>query len=417
MIEADFTFHPIGQGCFYSGNIKVNDTNLFRFVYDCGSITKGGHLEKAISAYKSSFSTGDKLDLLIISHFDQDHVNGVDKLLNGIRCDKIIIPYYDKIERLLLYAVSDRTDDLYRQFLADPIGYFDERYDIGEIIVVGEPDEGSETIENLVPITPRNKLSLENLKKIIDELKDINLKGTSIVEYPMIYGTTKAKKLKVSHLTEPYTLDIAFWEFVFHLKKIDDPNLVKKFRDDVNTILETDNIAIKDLFDKDSTNSLRKYYKELAGDVNSTSLVTYHGPLFEVDKIKYIKNCEMIKYGGSLRSDFSLDKKFGTLLTGDINISSKRSHENIIKHLGSEYFDQIRLFQVPHHGSKYCWPFQTKEFHKFPTYVVNHGFYRKKHPAKKVLDHIHTIIDPALQSFYVNNEYAEFQILFKFPIE
>ena len=43
-----------------------------------------------------------KIDLLVISHLDKDHVNGVSKLMEWFDIKKIVIPYMSKIEKIIL---------------------------------------------------------------------------------------------------------------------------------------------------------------------------------------------------------------------------------------------------------------------------------------------------------------------------
>ncbi len=80
MIEGNFKFYPVGQGCFYAGSIK-NDIEEFVIVYDCGTISSRNYLLDSIDEFKRHYK---KIDLLMISHFDEDHVNGVSELLTSI---------------------------------------------------------------------------------------------------------------------------------------------------------------------------------------------------------------------------------------------------------------------------------------------------------------------------------------------
>ena len=94
---ADFTFHNVGQGLFYTG--KVGD---FNFMYDCGS-ERRRHLNSVISNYKNHKLTVSRVDLLILSHLHDDHVAGLNALLNnGISIDTTILPYLPPIERLMV---------------------------------------------------------------------------------------------------------------------------------------------------------------------------------------------------------------------------------------------------------------------------------------------------------------------------
>jgi hypothetical protein len=55
------TFHPIGQGAFYSER-----NEKFNMVYDCGEWKDSNYANKVV---KQSFGTTDTIDLLFISHF------------------------------------------------------------------------------------------------------------------------------------------------------------------------------------------------------------------------------------------------------------------------------------------------------------------------------------------------------------
>lgn len=78
MTQGDFTIHPVGQGLFYTGKIG----QAFNLVYDCGRgnhSTVGADSDFAllISNYKRHELINDTIDMLVVSHFDSDHANGL----------------------------------------------------------------------------------------------------------------------------------------------------------------------------------------------------------------------------------------------------------------------------------------------------------------------------------------------------
>ena len=81
--------HPVGQGGFISETIFWDS---FTIVFDCGS--KGRKhkelLSRQIDILKKRTSS---IDLLFISHFDEDHVNGVTMLVSEFQIEKVIIPF------------------------------------------------------------------------------------------------------------------------------------------------------------------------------------------------------------------------------------------------------------------------------------------------------------------------------------
>lgn len=87
ILRQKFTIHPVGQGFFYSGLIETSltpgITNHYRIVFDCGSLNKTNCLDEVIKYRKVDFQPRTKLDLLISSHFDEDHVNHIHELLDN----------------------------------------------------------------------------------------------------------------------------------------------------------------------------------------------------------------------------------------------------------------------------------------------------------------------------------------------
>jgi beta-lactamase superfamily II metal-dependent hydrolase len=67
-------FRNVGQGLFYTGKIGE-----FTFVYDCGSNSGMNYVEKAVDDFHNEVQST-KLGMLVISHFDSDYINGIQKL-------------------------------------------------------------------------------------------------------------------------------------------------------------------------------------------------------------------------------------------------------------------------------------------------------------------------------------------------
>src|SRR5215218_7442471 len=92
---------PVGQGCFATGtidarNVTNNETRL-HYVYDCGARNRAC-LREVISNYKDGAG---RLDALFVSHFDDDHVSGLDLLLANVSAKTVYIPYIDNVAPVL----------------------------------------------------------------------------------------------------------------------------------------------------------------------------------------------------------------------------------------------------------------------------------------------------------------------------
>ena len=97
-----FKLCNVGQGLFYIGDIGYEDEKSFRFIYDCGA-EKVSNIKNAIDDYIDESII---IDMLVISHFDKDHISGLELLLEKAKkIKKIFIPYYDDIDSYLLLMI------------------------------------------------------------------------------------------------------------------------------------------------------------------------------------------------------------------------------------------------------------------------------------------------------------------------
>ncbi|WP_294264183.1 hypothetical protein [uncultured Chryseobacterium sp.] len=381
MLESNFEFHPVGQGCFYSGYIKYEDF-YFNMVYDCGTVSPRNFLTHEINKYKTNVQ-GD-LDILIISHFDEDHINGVFELLQGTTCKNLIIPYYEPIERLILAISSAETDGGdYIEFLQNPITYFIERdFKIDRIIVIGRPNNDSDKVLNSDNISPDTVID-ENKGFILqadfyDKADSIILQDIAEIDKNILIHS------KIKFLKKPYRVQIQFWEFIFYLRNHSNQLLVQKVTKEINDLIISKGITILDLFDIEYLKDLKIIYeKNFNNDFNNTSLVTYHGPIKNDNLRTYFwcePHCRLQEY----------NNKSGTLLTGDISLKTRDSIQKLINYY-DHYMEKICFFQVPHHGAKANWNLTTSnELPAFCVYIINHGIGRKNHPGLEVIENIRT---------------------------
>lgn len=400
MINANFKFHPVGQGCFYSGRIKY-DRVSFNIVYDCGTVSPRNFLTGEINKYKRTING--VLDLLIISHFDKDHINGVFELLNGITCKNLIIPYYQPIERLMLAISANENDNAdnrdYIEFLRNPIAYFIERdFNIERIIFIGEPNNDSDTVYNPDNNSPDFDINGDTSMNIQVDLFENNIFPENVADLD------KAATLQntiVKFLKKPYRIQLPFWEFVFYLKEQENKLLVTKITTEINNLAESLNVSVLDLFDEEHLKDLKKIYASKFKNLNNTSVVTYHGPI----------NSFNIK--GELWRSFywsCYKGKCGTLLTGDISLKAIKNIQSLQKYYGS-YLDTISFFQIPHHGAKANWNITpSNNLREFCTYIINHGLGRKHHPSLEVIHFVKSTYNNSIISFSNEAQASEYYV-------
>lgn len=104
--------HPVGQGAFFTEHFDNNDKECARLnvVYDCGSKTclQAGMSALVTSEIQIAFNYKEHVDLLAISHFDEDHTNGLKTLIHHALMDEkthVVIPF--KYPYLLMVMEKD----------------------------------------------------------------------------------------------------------------------------------------------------------------------------------------------------------------------------------------------------------------------------------------------------------------------
>ncbi len=150
--EQKFTIHPVGQGLFYSGEIRFNNAVKFRMVFDCGSLPQNKSTNEVKYYRENNFNTDKILDLLVISHFDADHINQIKTLLGSdVKVKRLVMPFLNFEERLFLAArfihnVHDSTesseDDQTVNFILDPLTTLAENFgdDTEYYFIENDPD-------------------------------------------------------------------------------------------------------------------------------------------------------------------------------------------------------------------------------------------------------------------------------------
>jgi len=387
MVRADvnFIFHNVGQGLFYSGEIESN-MGCFRFIYDCGSENKW-LVKSSIKRFKND--TADKvIHLLILSHLDKDHTNGVDELFAHFDIREVIIPYFSPVERLIIALRRVNMPEWYYEFLADPVEYLFER-GVERIIILGGKGGG----ERKEDFPPSNEIPLE-----WDEYLKINLPEDPALEKE-IRGNEEdwesyidEKRLLVrSH--NGYILALGLWFFKFFNYKVSRSNL-QNFRNCLNRkgVNPESGKDIKEVIrDEKHRKELRKdcyspIVKELR-EINNTSLVAYHGPLGRVTSVIFLFSHHLPYHLCKIRY-YDFNNNFGQFLTGDINLNPRPRYEELKNHYNC-CLEKVVMGQVPHHGSKYNWREELlKDTPNSKIWVVSARSGSRHHPSSKVIESI-----------------------------
>lgn len=129
MIHVNQCFQAVGHGTFFTGLLHDSKGNFpdFSWVYDCGS-KRTTRINQAINKVVTGWLPK-KIDLLVLSHFDDDHVNGVEQLLRACSVRHLALPYMDAAQQLAQAAsvTGDICSASTALFQLDPIAWLNSR--------------------------------------------------------------------------------------------------------------------------------------------------------------------------------------------------------------------------------------------------------------------------------------------------
>ena len=105
---------PVGQGGFA---VEQFEAGRYNVVFDCGTTTRIGkkNCKKVIEdEIRRTFEPRTRIQKVFISHFHEDHINGLPFLLEHCRVDEIYLPYLTQSEQvitlILLHEYMDNTN-------------------------------------------------------------------------------------------------------------------------------------------------------------------------------------------------------------------------------------------------------------------------------------------------------------------
>lgn len=351
-IIAELKFHPIGQGLFTTGDVySLATSSHFRWVFDCGSTSKK-ILKPAVKKYTGMLGL-EPIDMLVISHFDTDHVEGLPDLLRGRAVKCIVLPYMPLWFRMLL-AVRHGASGSYFRFLVDPAAYLStlatevERF----IYIVGSEDGTGEV--------PFQELPDQQFPPAGSPIaaEDAPESGTSLQQRTSLV---------------PHTASFAFhtlWEFIFYNET--PPSKVS---------IPTLQAQVARCLARHKTISGRYKITPLRRALESI----YNGHFGHGAKPR--NDISLAMYSGPTSSRFSQSPNPVPchLATGDGCYDSFAKITALRNHLGNRRWASFWLFQVPHHGSKYSWFLGAALNFTHSFSIITAGSKSKKHPDPSVI--------------------------------
>ncbi|VVN40051.1 hypothetical protein PS634_05356 [Pseudomonas fluorescens] len=391
-----YNFHPVGQGVFSSGMISSDNGSdkTFWWVFDCGTHMRR-HLP-LLDAELNNLATmigtpsggqRPRIDLVFISHFDKDHVNGLLTLLERFQVGRLVLPFIPLYERLLIAFSKKSSTQLlpWQLFITAPSRYIQGKDEIQVDRLTLVPPSGSNGPRydtdrapqswgddpiNIVP--PASELPEE-----ISELDNLGSAGIRIE------WLAQGSSLKLGNV----------WEFVPYNDRSTVVRATPSFTRSAKRLADQLIIATCDATRTAIKNQIVALYGAQHGttgpEKNLISLFVYSGPLLMTKLL-----CLALLSPRPPLSSFTLrstryrwpphypQSTHAVLYTGDGFLKTPEQLSNILNYFGRARIQQPKVLQVMHHGSKSSWHLGVAHALE-PEYSIfcahEHGLYRHPH--------------------------------------
>ncbi len=291
------TFHPVGQGAFYTEEFTHD---CFTMICDCGSYTGKTIIEDEIK--KSGLKK--EIDLLVISHFHGDHINGLEYLFKNHIIKNILLPFLHNEDKIEIFFQNIRADEFIKNLCLYPKETINQVSKSTKIIFVAEYN--SEDKNN-----SEESISLSEIEKIIDSGKTIRIDSKWMYIPFNFRFKTRSSQLKKRFIHKKIPLNI----------------------DDFLAFYKTNKKVVIDA------------YESITGDMNTNSLVLYSGinkqPIFSLGYP--ILNCFPFCYGHQ--------ENVACLYMGDYNAKGATKMKELEKAFSKIQY--LGTIQIPHHGSRH----------------------------------------------------------------
>lgn len=348
--------HAIGQGAFYTEELCSNG-KYFNAVYDCGSITDEEVLKNRIDYYLDILKKQqDKekkpiIDIVFISHFHDDHTNGIDYLLKYADVKLLVLPQLNSgqiLESFIYNYHSTGTIDNISNNLLSILANKNKVYSY--------KDNNPGTKIKYIPISEAEQRK-DRKDFIIVSLDDGD--KTFTISYSNIIP-----KYSNDFLYIPYNLNVkdktnVFTEiFIERVKEFYDKNhnfqnrLQKKGiqKENIEDIVNNINFELlKLIVESMGISKCKDIYTEIFGsNHNSYSMPVFSGLNYQngycILPLINRKYCKCYFYDSSINN-------LNCLYTGDFEtIKNFDNLQNFYNRLN--LWNTIRIVQVPHHCSK-----------------------------------------------------------------
>ncbi|GEM_PF-5858709 len=406
-VRTSFEVRAVRQGAFLRGEVTMHSRRAtplgqpIRWVYDCGTDEVHTLVDHSIQRMKNGPDdlqwAGDRLDVLIVSHFDKDHISGLAELLRHYSFDRVFLPHMPRLMRLALVLDGLETvkgphedeDDSAAQiswiqrvegtlrFTDNPLAYIagsrpdDDRQT--QVILVGP---GAPREPGGPAVRPRRRrgepaLGIQDPARVLDP----DAAYAQVLGMPPDTHNGHRVVLKETDSGAPFVWN-ELWELIPYVDRVSALRLLQ-FSTAVDTALQQQldgllcqaatmranyrkgdrvklSAAIKALRD-----ALYGFMEATAGaepddkDKNAISLIVHmgaiapHMEMAELKKGQSVSRCCFAPVAAwpALRTS-------SVLLTGDADLRDPGTLADLERALTPARLKRIGVLQIPHHGSR-----------------------------------------------------------------
>lgn len=376
-----YNFYPVGQGLFSSGHLARDRQNDFRefvfnWVYDCGTKSSRSLLSDGMDLVERFVRSGHnskRIELLALSHFDEDHINGVVQLLGRVKVHTLLLPYVPLHQRIeLAFDLDVDPWEALFGFFIDPVQY----------IVTNVPEGAPDQILFVPPAGPEDTVGTgeggttpgdNDPYQPLFDARDPSEPDENAL------ANSASARTRVSFLGRRSTIRVrGFWEFVPYNDAEFAPTnsaFIREVEDRRDELLAATEEDDRETILADLKRIYRKVYP--AGTkANVISLFLYAGPIpsGRTDLWHLTGSFTMDEPGPwfpywwdgpwhprfhhhwPLHMQFPhTDKRPAILYTGDGFLNTADRLTRLCRYLTDERVRSIGCLQVMHHGSRLNW--------------------------------------------------------------
>ena len=350
------SFLTVGQGACYLEQFRIYENNKYgriNIMYDCGSSSS---LESLKTCLSDNLDDGETIHAVFISHFDEDHINGLPFLLEKYSVKNLFIPLITEEEKkiLQLSCLCGIAYCSHKEF-------FDKFF--GEYPYING-------FENVYYVASTESTDNDFIPSGWDIQYSIIRSGENVVN--------RIGYNNPSELSEWYYVPFNFRQKSRYNELINELN--KEFKEDID--LEKILYIIKD--NDDNIEKFKKAYRKVTGSTNTNTMVLFSGTKNKntIQRI-YNKRCSSCYYP-YCDPCCHFHSPSGCLYMGDYNASGQTRWQGL-KDAFCKYWDLIGCVQIPHHGSKHSYNSELTDLYNC-FYVISAGKKNQfRHPHSQVV--------------------------------